>query len=38
MVTVSIGFERYKPEYRNFKTLLAAADKKMYEEKRNGDS
>lgn len=38
MVTVSIGFERYKTEYRNFKTLLAAADKKMYEEKRNGDS
>ncbi|MCR5762170.1 MAG: GGDEF domain-containing protein [Treponema sp.] len=33
-ITLSIGYERYNPEFRTLKNLLAAADKKMYEQKR----
>ena len=34
MISLSIGYERYRPEFRTLKNLLAAADKKMYEQKR----
>ena len=33
-ISLSIGYERYRPEFRTLKNLLAAADKKMYEQKR----
>ena len=33
-LSVSVGFERYNPEYKTFKALLVAADKKMYEQKK----
>ncbi|MBP5465437.1 MAG: GGDEF domain-containing protein [Treponema sp.] len=34
-ISLSIGYERYRPEYRTLKNLLTAADKKMYEQKRS---
>jgi diguanylate cyclase (GGDEF)-like protein len=34
-VSISIGYARYKREYKTFKNLLAVADKKMYEQKRS---
>ena len=33
-ISVSIGWERYRKEYRTLRNLLAAADRKMYEQKR----
>ncbi len=33
-ISLSIGYERYRPEYKTLKNLLTAADKKMYRQKR----
>lgn len=35
VISVSIGYERYRKDYKTLKGLLAAADKKMYEQKRS---
>ena len=34
IVSLSIGYERYLPEYKTLKNLLSIADEKMYEQKR----
>lgn len=35
VISLSIGYARYTKEYKTFRGLLAVADKKMYERKRN---
>lgn len=35
VISLSIGYERYRKDYKTLKGLLAAADKKMYEQKRS---
>ena len=34
VISLSIGYERYRKEFKTLKGLLTAADKKMYERKR----
>ncbi len=33
-ISLSVGYERYRPEYKTLRGLLAIADKKMYVQKR----